>query len=103
MCVLLSVFPPQSMERVVWLVISVCGASLLLDVLSAQHTEMNDLVSFNRAALSDQCIFQTKPASCGGNLSINEGPLQAHASRRVQSEAAFPPQRKQTDAVMWAL
>ncbi len=40
---------------------------------------MNDLVSFNRAALSDRWIFQTKPASCGGVLSINEGPLQAHA------------------------
>lgn len=43
------------------------------------HTEMNDLVSFNRAALSDRWIFQTKPASCGGGLSINEGPLQARA------------------------
>lgn len=37
--VLLSVFPPQRMERVVWLVISVCGASLLLDVLSAPHRD----------------------------------------------------------------
>lgn len=92
-CLALRVSTAENGERVVWLVISVCSASLLLDVLSAPHPDEWPCLLIEPHWATGESFKQ--------NLSCMEAasPLMRDHYRctlscLVQSEAAFPPQRQ---------